>query len=171
MPDIETTDSAIGSGLEPFASLFREFEAGAPIGIAVPAVDLPASARRFLVTEHGMTLTLERAYADTLRLETLGSYERDARLTRHVLLTLQRSGRSVVTAFIHIHLAHLPLRARRLVLEQKIPLGRILKDCGIAYVSEPQAYFRIAATVLYGRRVLLTGMNGSALAEAVEILL
>jgi hypothetical protein len=68
-------------------------------------------------------------------------------------------------------------------LAGRFPLGHILKDCGVAYVSRPQAFLRLAsdplinevlhlqgAHILYGRRNTLLSPAGKPLAEIVEIL-
>jgi hypothetical protein len=100
-----------------------------------------------------------------------------------VVLYLQSTETPVEFGAIKIHLERFPLAARKLILAEEWPLGRILKDCGIAYTSQPTAFLRIAsdklinevlhlrgANLLYGRRNTLFAPSGQTLAEIVEIL-
>ena len=71
----------------------------------------------------------------------------------------------------------------QLILAAHLPLGRILNDTDMAYVSQPKAFLRLASDrtidgllhlrgvhILYGRRNTLTNIAGEPLAEIVEIL-
>jgi hypothetical protein len=86
---------------------------------------------------------------------------------------------------IRIHLDRFPVIARDWILEESKPLGKILLDAKIAYVSRPERFFKTATDnwigpalqmeegqMVYGRcNVLWDGNStGLALAEIVEIL-
>jgi hypothetical protein len=73
--------------------------------------------------------------------------------------------------------------ARRLILDEHLPLGHILKDCGVAHSSRPKAFLRVESdefmngllelsgeNTLFGRRNTLFDPQHRALAEIVEIL-
>jgi hypothetical protein len=84
---------------------------------------------------------------------------------------------------IKIHLDRFPEKARTDILEERFPLGHVLKEHAIAYASRPKAFLRIAsdplidellnlhgAHILYGRRNTLLNPADEPLAEIVEIL-
>ncbi|HEY0548321.1 MAG TPA: hypothetical protein VGF13_01895, partial [Verrucomicrobiae bacterium] len=84
---------------------------------------------------------------------------------------------------IKINLALFPAAARRLILEEKEPLGTILHEFKIVHASRPKAYLRIEADSfikgalqlrgkqeLFGRRNTLYDPHHFPLAEIVEIL-
>lgn len=94
-------------------------------------------------------------------------------------------GRPVEFGAIRIHLDRFPAVARDWILEESKPLGKILLDAKIAYVSRPERFFKTVTDnwigsalqmeegqVVYGRcNVLWDGNSpGLALAEIVEIL-
>ena len=104
-------------------------------------------------------------------------------LLRQVVLGLDSDERPVEFGAIRIQLNQLPPEARHLVLESKLPLGRLLQDFFIQHSSQPAGYFVVKADGrigealktpslqrLYGRRNKLLMPSGEVLAEVVEIL-
>src|SRR5207247_1720059 len=100
-----------------------------------------------------------------------------------VVLVLDGDERPVEFGAIRIQLKHLPPEARQLVLESRLPLGRVLQDFCVEHSSQPVAYFVVRADALigealrapafqrlYGRRNRLLVSSGEVLAEVVEIL-
>ena len=84
---------------------------------------------------------------------------------------------------IKIYLNRFKPEARRHVLDERRPLGRIMQECGVKHSSRPRAFLRLAsdrfinealrltgANVLYGRRNTLLDPQERPLAEIVEIL-
>jgi hypothetical protein len=82
-----------------------------------------------------------------------------------------------------MHLERFSSEARWMILQEKVPLGRILREHGIGHVTRPLAYFRLcsdelinralrlpAPRTLYGRKARITDAAGQALSEVVEIL-
>jgi len=58
-------------------------------------------------------------------------------------LELNHRRRPVEYGAIGIHLQHLPEEARRIVLDERHPFGRILQTEAIAHLSWPQAFFSV----------------------------
>jgi chorismate-pyruvate lyase len=158
-------------------------------GTTLPPLDqvdgqaVPEPYRTLLVHDHDMTSTLETFHGAGVHLRLLGRERKGDEYFREVLLLLEGSERPVEFGAIQIHLDRFPDAARRDILEERYPLGHVLKDHAIAYVSRPKAFLRIAsdkiinavlhlqgAHVLYGRRNTLSNLAGEPLAQIVEIL-
>ena len=99
------------------------------------------------------------------------------------MLTLAAEKRPVEYGVIRIHLNRLPVTARRCVIEEQRPLGKILEVEAIPHLSWPQAFFRIESDArtraalrlgqpgeLYGRRNVLLDGSRHLLAEVIEVL-
>jgi chorismate-pyruvate lyase len=102
---------------------------------------------------------------------------------REVVLKLEGSEQSVEFGAIKIHLDLFAAAVRGQILQERWPLGHILKDYVISHASRPSAFLRVAsdelinsvlgltgAHVLYGRRNTLFDTADRPLAEIVEIL-
>jgi hypothetical protein len=102
---------------------------------------------------------------------------------REVVLTIGRDSRPILYGAIRIFLAHMTPKARQSVLEESLPLGRILQTEAIPHMSWPQAFFRarpdphMAGKLrlsrsgdLYGRRNVLVAGSRRLLAEVIEVL-
>jgi chorismate-pyruvate lyase len=102
---------------------------------------------------------------------------------REVVLELDETNTPVEFGAIKIYLASFPPGARERIVEANWPLGRILKEFKIPYVSRPKAFLRIASDRpisgalqlkgthrLYGRCNRLSDPQGNPLADIVEIL-
>ncbi len=158
-------------------------------GAALPAVsrvapaEIPEPCRLLLVHQSDMTSTLESYYGDKLRVHVLGRRTAENEYSREVVLALQGSGRPVEFGATKVNLDRLPAEARREILREEQPLGRILSACGVRFASRPSAYLRVAADdyisgalqlagpgFLHGRRNTLLDAWERPLAEIVEIL-
>jgi chorismate-pyruvate lyase len=158
-------------------------------GLALPPLDqvdgeaLPEPYRSLLVHERDMTSTLEDFHNAGIHLRLVGRHQRDQEYFREVVLALDGTERAVEFGAIKIHLNRLPETVRQQILAERFPLGHILKDCGLPYLSRPKAFIRIAsdktinallglsgAHVLYGRRNTLFNPRSEPIAEIVEIL-
>ena len=158
-------------------------------GTTLPPLDqvegqaVPEPYRTLLVHDHDMTSTLETFHGAGVHLRLLGRERKGDDYFREVLLVLDGSERPVEFGAIQIHLDRFPDAARRDILEERYPLGHVLKDHAIPYASRPKAFLRIAsdkiinsvlhlqgAHVLYGRRNTLSNPAGEPLAQIVEIL-
>lgn len=158
-------------------------------GLTLPPLDqidggaMPEPYKSLLVHDRDMTSTLENFHGAGVHLRLLGRENRGEDYFREVLLVLDGSEKPVEFGAIQIHLARFPEPARRQILEERYPLGHVIKDHNIPFLSRPQAFLRIAsdklinellglhgAHVLYGRRNTLLTPAGDSLAEIVEIL-
>ena len=158
-------------------------------GAMLPPLDqidgetVPEPYKTLLVHERDMTSTLESFHKTGIHLRVLSSRRREAEYFREVVLQLDGSNQPVEFGAIQISLDRFPEAAQRDILSQQYPLGHVLKDHAIAYISRPKAYLRLAsdhlinevlglhgAHILYGRRNTLLNPAGESLAEIVEIL-
>jgi chorismate-pyruvate lyase len=158
-------------------------------GLTLPPLDqvdgeaVPEPYKSLLVHERDMTSTLENFHQARIHLRLLSRDQRGSDYFREVALVLDGSDQPVEFGAIRIHLDRFPEHTRRKILEERLPLGRILNDGGIKYSSRPTAFLRIAsdqlindllglsgAHVLFGRRNTLLAQTGEPLAEIVEIL-
>ncbi len=174
----------------------------------LPAVEeldseaLPQPYRDLLFHDRDMTSTLKRFHrAERIWVQALARERQGDLYHRLVVLRITSPspsgsdstsddqdpacGRPVEFGAIRIHLDRFPALARDWILEESKPLGRILLDAKIAYVSRPERFFKTVTDnwigsalqmeegqVVYGRcNVLWDGNSpGLALAEIVEIL-
>jgi chorismate-pyruvate lyase len=158
------------------------------LGLTLPPItrlladDVRAPYRQLLVHSNDMTPTLEEFHGGPVRLRVLGRTCTSATYQREVVLELERDGRPVEYGAICVHLDHLPEAARRRVLAEESPFGRILQQEAIAHLSWPQAFFAVTsdrhmsrlldareAAVLYGRRNVLVDGHRRLLADVIEI--
>jgi chorismate-pyruvate lyase len=158
-------------------------------GLTVPpleAVDgeaVPEPYKTLLVHDRDMTSSLEAYHGRRVHLRLISRQVKGDDYFREVLLVLDGTEKAVEFGAIHIHLARFPEKVRALILEERLPLGRLLNDHGLSYVSRPKAYLRLAsdltidrllnlrgAHILFGRRNTLSNPAGEPLAEIVEIL-
>lgn len=149
----------------------------------VDAAAMPEPYRGLLVHERDMTSTLESHHAESIELAVLERRRQGDLLYREVVLVGAWSRRPVEFGAIRIDLAPFQPAARDQILAGKKPLGAILADHQVPYLSRPQLYFTLRSdalidralglagpATLYGRRNVLTGPAGRLLAEVVEIL-
>ena len=158
-------------------------------GLNLPPLDqidgeaMPEPYKSLLVHERDMTSTLENFHKAGIHLRLIGRRQQGDEYFREVVLVLDSSEKPVEFGAIRINLALFPPAARAAILEERYPLGHLLKDFAIEYQSRPKAFLRLAsdktvneflkltgAHLLYGRRNTLLNPAGEALADIVEIL-
>jgi hypothetical protein len=173
--------------LPPWAALLQRFYE--PAGLAVPVLEelkgpeVPQPYRALLVHSSDMTSTLASFYGETPRLRVLTRERRNDSYKREVILWVTEGARPIEYGVIRIHLDRLPPAARQMVLQEERPLGDILNGEAIAYLSWPQAFFRLKSDAhagaalglrhpgfLYGRRNVLLDGSRHLLAEVIEVL-
>ena len=171
----------------PFAYPLDEFyaQAGLPLPAieAIPGDAVPEPYRALLVHERDMTPTLEQFHGSPIHIRVLRREERDDFYFREVVLVLERDETPVEFGAIKINLTLFKPAARQLILDEREPLGSILKTCAVAHTSRPKAFLRVKSDafingtldlegqqILYGRRNTLADPKGRPLAEIVEIL-
>ncbi len=158
-------------------------------GLPLPLVEIvaggavPAPWQGLLVHDRDMTPTLEEHYGGDIHIEVLGREHRDNAYFREVILRLDADDRPVEFGASRIALDLLSTLVRRLVLQEQLPIGHILKAHDVVHSGRPSAFFRVradsvmcrafgvaAGVSLYGRRNTLRNADGRALCEVVEIL-
>ena len=145
--------------------------------------DLPEPYRSLLVHDVDMTSTLERHHGEKMALEVLVDGETDDHYFREVILRSAKSGKAAEFGLIEIEVAQFPENLRESILSGRKPLGGILNESGMIYLSRPLGYFSVAreqlppklsalggADTFYGRYNKLSAENGACLARILEIL-
>lgn len=157
-------------------------------GVALPgfaqveADRIPPPARGLLDHEADMTLTLEDYYGRPIVLRTLCCCVHEDSYFRRVLLVHGPTGRPVEMGAIRIRLNLFRDDVRRRILENHVPLGRILHEENVLRKSRPRAFLRVTPNpemmgvfwmaepdTLYGRRTVMD-IEGAEAADIVEIL-
>jgi len=146
---------------------------------------MPEPCRSLLVHSRDMTGTLAAFWGGPLFLRPMRVRRAGEELYRQVVLVTEEAGkeRAVEAGAIRIYLQAFPDAVRELILANHIPLGAILSEHNIAYVSRPRSYFRTQTNDLlreafpgdpegihYGRHNVLAAPDGRTLAEVVEVL-
>jgi chorismate-pyruvate lyase len=157
-------------------------------GVEMPAIrivapdEIPLPYRSLLVHETDMTITLERHFGGPVALRALSTFRSGAWYFRRVLLVQEYSGRPVEMGAIRIKLEAFGARLKKEILQNEIPLGRILRDSGFKYVSHAMAFLAIMPNpemmgvfwmrepkTLYGRRTEIV-RDGTKIGDIVEVL-
>ena len=118
-------------------------------GVPLPKVreisprDIPFPYRSLLVHENDMTLTLERHFGGPVMLRTLSTMLSGDWYLRRVLLVQAYSGRPVEMGAIRMRISAFKPRLRTQILKNEVPFGRLLRDAGIEFKSEPRAFLEI----------------------------
>jgi hypothetical protein len=178
------TDSAIAL---PVAFPLDDFYARARL--ALPRIEtiepelMPQPYRSLLVHTNDMTPTLSAFYARLIHLRVLSRQQRDNYYFREVLLLAEGREQPVEFGAIRINLARFQPTTRRHILDERVPLGHLLRVDSVPHSSRPKAFFRLVADelmidalqlaqpeVLYGRRNTLLDAAQRPIAEVVEIL-
>ena len=140
--------------------------------------------RSLLVHESDMTSTLGQFHCDDIGLKVLHRHSSADAYYREVLLLAEKERQPVEYGAIKIKLDQFPESARDAITAAAVPLGQLLHDHGIGYISRPSGFLRVecdnyigglfdlaARPMLYGRRNTLYDDTGrDCLSEIVEIL-
>ena len=157
-------------------------------GIEMPGMkivapyEIPMPYRSLLVHEDDMTITLERHFGGRVILRALSTFTSGAWYFRRVLLVQEYTGRPVEMGAIRMKLDRFGARLKKQILENEVPLGRILRDGGFKYVSHAMAFLAITPNpemmgvfwmreprTLYGRRTEIV-RDGTKVGDIVEVL-
>ena len=160
----------------------------AHVGLAAPRPQrltparLPAPYRQLLAHDRDMTSTLEGYFADRLAVRVLTTFMRGRVYYRRVLLALEQTGRPVGMGAVALRLDTFPPALRARIVAQREPLGRVVLRAGAAFVSCPEAFFRLtpnaemlgvfhmpAGVPLYGRQSRAY-LDGKAIGHIIEVL-
>lgn len=162
------------------------FESGRGRGVIsasiLEAEELPEPYRILLAHDRDMTGTLEAYFKQAMTLKVFTSKRDGDALFRQVALHGIKDGRPAEFGAIRIDLSCFDGETRDLVAQGQVPLGRVLREHGVAYISNPSAFLKVApgemlcdalatpSGPLYGRKNELTTPEGSAIAQIIEIL-
>jgi len=171
----------------PYAFPLDEFYARS--GLVLPRIEritgeqVPEPYHSLLVHQTDMTPTLENFHHSSIHLQILSREQRGDFYLREVVLRLNSDDKPVEFGANKISLLLYPPRARQMILEERIPLGRILKDCEIEHTTRAKAYFRVTSdeliskvlavplgATLFGRKATIFDPQQRPLSEIVEIL-
>jgi chorismate-pyruvate lyase len=154
----------------------------APGITTLPPESIPSPYRSLLVHERDMTMTLEAHHDGRVVLRTLSSFREGHSYVRKVLLAEEVSGRPVEMGIIAVDLDAFSRPIRDRILRGQVPLGRLLREGGVDYLSRPTAFLAIEPNsellgvfwmgkprTLYGRQTELT-LKGRKIGDVVEIL-
>lgn len=149
----------------------------------IPGDAVPEPYRTLLVHSNDMTPTLEAFHKSKIHLEILSSERRGGFYFREVVLRLNHDEEPVEFGANKIFLGMFPEEAQELILLEQAPLGSILQECGVRHQTEPRAFLRVSpdqliggafeleqSVTLYGRKAVISDLNGKPLSEIVEIL-
>lgn len=188
IPILSPCPPGVTEGLHELASPLDAFYADS--GLTLPPLQrvdggaVPAPFRQLLVHRNDMTPTLEGHYGRNIHIRVLRRRQAgEEEYSRLVVLHLDDTQQPVEFGANRIRLQHFPAEARRRILEEREPLGHILRDFGVEHTCEPNAFFRVAsdpiineglqlrgAHILYGRHNRLFDPEGRMISEVVEIL-
>lgn len=172
---------------EAFAYPLSEFYVRAKLPLPriepLPGDRVPEPFRSLLVHHNDMTPTLEGFHKSRIHLEILNRNQRGGFYFRQVALRLDHDERPVEFGANKIFLSMFPEEAQELILLDQIPLGSILRDCGVRHRTEAKFFLSIepddlicrsleleTPATLYGRKAVISDLQGRPLSEIVEIL-
>lgn len=169
--------------LYPLSEFYRTEGLELPKTCEISRDEMPEPYRRLLVHNSDMTPTLEAAWGGNLHVRAVRQVRQGSVYMRQSLLLLDGSETVTAMGAISINLDRFPEQARRLILEQHLPLGGILRNHGIEHRCRPAAYFAVSADSiignalevregrpLFGRRNVMWDAEERVLAEVIEIL-
>lgn len=175
--------SATPCDIYPLDEFYRQHGAPLPAIGSIKPDEMPEPYKSLLVHDGDMTSRLEAFYHDTIHIELLQRHAHGNEYFREVVLKLNGSQKPVEFGAIKINLDLFPDEARKEILNERCPLGRILKQFNLAHSSRPRAFLSVASDPfiakvfnltgthqLFGRRNTLVNSKGEPLAEIVEIL-
>ena len=149
----------------------------------IPGDAVPEPYKSLLVHHNDMTPTLEKFHQSRIHLEILKSDQRGGFYFREVVLRLDHDEKPVEFGANKVFLGMFPEEAQELILLEQVPLGTILKDCGVRHQTEAKYFLRIepdeticraleleTPVPLYGRKAVISDAKGRPLSEIVEIL-
>lgn len=185
MPASATPKRAKGASagiLFPLDHVYARSGVEPPRASPIDPDDIPLPYRTLLVHSSDMTLTLERHFGGSVVLRPLSTFVQGPWYFRRVLLAQEYTGRPVEMGAIRIRIASFPDRIRRQILQNQIPLGRLLRDGEVQYQSVPTTFLSVTPNpemmgvfwmrepkILYGRRTEMMH-NGAKVGDIVEVL-
>ena len=149
----------------------------------IPGDAVPEPYRSLLVHNNEMTPTLETHHKSSIHLELVRCERRGDFYFREVVLRLDADDKPVEFGAIKVYIARFPDDAQDLILREELPLGRIILECEVAHRTEAKSFLRVqsdalmqekfgleSTVTLYGRKAVISDLQGRPLSEIVEIL-
>ena len=109
----------------------------------IDGASVPAPYHGLLVHRHHMTVTLEKHHGFKLDLVVESLKHLGADYARKILLTAGPDRKIVLAGIMRLQLQHCREEVRRQIVEQKIPLGRVLIEHKVLRWIEPCAYLKV----------------------------
>jgi hypothetical protein len=114
----------------------------------VPAALLPEPYRRLLAHDQHMTVTMEAYHGSPVRVEVLNRSQRGLLYCREILLRLAEDGRLpkgtvVQYGLVRFDLQYVTEMVRKDLLEERIPLGRVLISHNVLRHIDPGALLEV----------------------------
>jgi len=175
-------DPSTSELLYPLSAFYQENKGAATIATVLEAAELPQPYRMLLAHDRDMTGTLEAYFRQPVTLKVYSKYLEGNRLFRQVVLEGAEDHQPKEFGAICIDLSCFEGKARQIVAECSVPLGRVLREHHVAYISNPSAFLSVkpsdfvrhalnATTApLYGRKNELCTPDGRSIAHIIEIL-
>jgi len=171
------------SFLYPLSEFYAHARLPLPQIEPIPGETVPEPFRSLLVHHNDMTPTLEAFHQSDIHLEIISRERRGDFYFREVVLRLIGTEQAVEFGANKVFIGRFPEEAQDLILQAEVPLGRILKNCGIKHRTEARAFLRVKSdalicekfgleqpATLYGRKAIICDWQGRPLSEVVEIL-
>jgi chorismate-pyruvate lyase len=149
----------------------------------IPGDVMPEPYRGLLVHANDMTPTLERFHGGEIYIKALSSERRETGYFREVVLHRASDDAPVEFGANCVNLTLFTPEARWMILQEKVPLGRILRDHGVVHHTRALNFFRVepdalicralqlaAPVTLYGRQAVICNPQEQPLSQVVEIL-
>ncbi|MBU6402832.1 MAG: hypothetical protein KGS61_21130, partial [Verrucomicrobia bacterium] len=160
MPDPTLSPGPVPLALplvHPLDDFYAQAKLPLPCIEAMAGEDVPEPYKALLVHANDMTPTLETFYGQRIHLRLLRRQHRDDVYFREVVLMLEDDRTRIEFGATKINLVLLPPAARRLILEEHVPLGSILASCGVTHASRPKAFLNLRSDAFINSALGLTG--------------
>ncbi|TAL05230.1 MAG: hypothetical protein EPO07_03830 [Verrucomicrobia bacterium] len=185
MPDtaLKTASSSANAFAYPLSEFYAHAKLPLPRIETIPADAVPEPYKSLLVHQNDMTPTLEGFHKSRIHLDILSRDHRGGFYFREVALRLDHDEKPVEFGANKVFLGMFPEEAQELILLEQVPLGTILKECGVKHQTEAKFFLRLepdelianalelgTPVPLYGRKAVISDLKGHPLSEIVEIL-
>jgi len=185
MPDsaLKNAPPAAANFAYPLSDFYSRSKLPLPNIGTISGDEVPEPYKSLLVHSNDMTPTLEAFHKSRIHLEILSRDQRGGFYYREVVLRLDHDEKPVEFGANKVYLGAFPEDAQELILLEQVPLGTILRDCGVKHQTSAKFFLRVEPDeliakalelekpiVLYGRKAVIADANGRPLSEIVEIL-
>lgn len=151
---MRTLDEAIAQGVPEAFWRFVSDACGVSPGAfrMVEGNAVPEPAKQLLVHRRDMTTTLAEFHGSELRVEIFQTVRRDDLYLREVFLRTTAHDRVVEYGVIAIALEQFSPAQRDIISAGRTPLGELLHQAKIPFISAPIGFFAVPATTVAARR-------------------